>query len=133
MAEINVRSSKRCELIDISSQVEKLIPPNMTSGVCHLFVTHTTAGLTINENADPDVKYDIVAKLERLFPKDEVYFQHCEGNSDAHLKSSFMGSSLTVPIKNGQLDVGIWQGIYFCEFDGPRSRRVKVLFSECFD
>ena len=133
MAEINVRSSKRCELIDISSQVEKLIPPNMTSGVCHLFVTHTTAGLTINENADPDVKYDILAKLERLFPKDEVYFQHCEGNSDAHLKSSFMGSSLTVPIKNGQLDVGIWQGIYFCEFDGPRSRRVKVLFSECFD
>ena len=133
MAEINVRSSKRCELIDISSQVEKLIPPNITSGVCHLFVTHTTAGLTINENADPDVKYDILAKLERLFPKDEVYFQHCEGNSDAHLKSSFMGSSLTVPIKNGQLDVGIWQGIYFCEFDGPRSRRVKVLFSECFD
>jgi secondary thiamine-phosphate synthase enzyme len=133
MAEINVRSSKRCELIDISSQVEKLIPPNITSGVCHLFVTHTTAGLTINENADPDVKHDILAKLERLFPKDEVYFQHCEGNSDAHLKSSFMGSSLTVPIKNGQLDVGIWQGIYFCEFDGPRSRRVKVLFAECLD
>ena len=133
MAEINVRSSKRCELIDISSQVEKLIPPNITSGVCHLFVTHTTAGLTINENADPDVKHDILAKLERLFPKDEVYFQHCEGNSDAHLKSSFMGSSLTVPIKNGQLDVGIWQGIYFCEFDGPRSRRVKVLFSKCLD
>jgi secondary thiamine-phosphate synthase enzyme len=133
MAEIHVRSSRRCELIDISYQVEKLIPPNLTSGVCHLFVTHTTAGLTINENADPDVKHDILAKLERLFPKDEVYFQHCEGNSDAHLKSSFMGSSLTVPIKNGKLDVGIWQGIYFCEFDGPRSRRVKVLFSECLD
>ena len=128
MAEISINSSRDCEFINITSQINAVIPPDMKCGICHIFCKHTTAGLTVNENADPDVKHDLLKKLDALIPKDERYYLHCEGNSAAHLKSSLMGISLALPIRNGRLDLGMWQGVYFCEFDGPRSRKVKVLF-----
>ena len=105
-----------------------MIPPDMQCGICHIFCQHTTAGLTINENADPDVKHDLLCKLESLIPQHESYYQHCEGNSAAHLKSSLFGVALTVPVHNNRLALGTWQGIYFCEFDGPRNRKVQVTF-----
>jgi secondary thiamine-phosphate synthase enzyme len=95
-------------------------------GLCVVFVPHTTAGVTINENADPAVCRDIVAELNKVIPFDDNY-AHSEGNSAAHLKSSLVGQSLTVPIEDGKLALGAWQGIYFCEFDGPRTRRVYVM------
>jgi secondary thiamine-phosphate synthase enzyme len=87
---------------------------------------HTTAALTINENADPDVQHDVLAKLERLVPQEEPFYRHAEGNSDSHLKTSFFGPSLTVIVSGGKLVLGTWQGVYFCEFDGPRERKVAV-------
>lgn len=128
MGVIAVATHRECELIDITAQVNELVPKDLQCGICHIFCTHTTAGLTINENADPDVKHDLLKKLDLLIPRMEHFYQHCEGNSAAHLKSSLMGLSLTVPIRNGKLLLGTWQGIYFCEFDGPRSRRVQVNF-----
>ena len=89
-----------------------------------------TAALTVNENADPDVQHDLLAKLDALVPQHESYYRHAEGNSAAHLKSSLMGFSVTVPVRNGRLHLGTWQGIYLCEFDGPRTRRVVVTFVE---
>lgn len=87
-------------------------------------------GLTVNENADPDVKHDLLAKLDALIPYHENYYRHGEGNSAAHLKSSLMGVSLTLPVVNGRLRLGVWQGVYFCEFDGPRTRRVELFFQD---
>jgi len=98
----------------------------MDEGVVVLQSLHTTAALTINENADPDVVHDLLGKLERLVPKDEAFYRHDEGNSDSHLKTSFFGPSLTVIVSGGQPVLGTWQGIWFCEFDGPRERRVAV-------
>jgi secondary thiamine-phosphate synthase enzyme len=113
-------------MIDITVPVRELLRKSgITRGLCHLFVLHTTAGLTINEGADPAVQRDMVSFLNRLVPQDH-YFTHAEGNSDAHIKSSLMGSSLTVPVEEGKLILGTWQAIYFCEFDGPRERRVTV-------
>ncbi|MBE6369195.1 MAG: YjbQ family protein [Lentisphaerae bacterium] len=128
MAEISIISRRDCEFIDITGQINGVIPADLKCGICHIFCTHTTAGLTINENADPDVRHDLLKKLDALIPGNEGYYRHCEGNSAAHLKSSLMGISLSVPIRNGKLWLGTWQGVYFCEFDGPRSRYVKVLF-----
>ena len=128
MAEIKVISKRDCELINITSQINALIPAHLQYGICHVFCQHTTAGLTINENADPDVRYDLLQKLDALIPKNENYYRHCEGNSAAHLKSSLFGVSLAIPIRNGKLHLGTWQGVYFCEFDGPRSRQVQVYF-----
>jgi len=122
---IKVKSSDREEMIDITADVEKLIPEK-ADGVCVLFTQHTTCGLTINENADPDVKSDMLGFLHRLIPQHEPNFKHFEHNSDAHIKSSIVGSSVTVPFDNGKLLLGRWQGIYLCEFDGPRERRVLV-------
>jgi secondary thiamine-phosphate synthase enzyme len=98
------------------------------SGVCHVYVPHTTAGITVNEGADPDVARDIEAALDRLVPKDAGY-RHAEGNSDSHVKSALMGSSATVFVAGGRLELGRWQGIFLCEFDGPRERtlRIKVV------
>jgi len=112
-------------MIDITADVEKLIPKG-DDGICVLFTQHTTCGLTINENADPDVKSDMLGFLQRLIPQYEPSFKHFEHNSDAHIKSSIVGSSVTVPFENGKLQLGRWQGIYLCEFDGPRERKVLV-------
>ena len=128
MPELNVNSRRDCEFIDITQKINELLPQNMKYGICHIFCPHTTAGLTINENADPDVKHDLLKKLDSLMPKSESYYQHCEGNSAAHLKSSLFGVSLAVPVRNGKLWLGTWQSVYFCEFDGPRSRKVQILF-----
>lgn len=122
---IRVKSNKREELIEITSEVEKLLPEN-GEGVCVLFTQHTTCGLTINENADPDVKHDILLFLKNTIPQFYDGFRHFEHNSDAHIKSSLMGSNVTVPFENGKLLLGRWQGIYLCEFDGARERLVVM-------
>lgn len=130
MPRITVQSRQRVELIDITSQVQELIAQyKITSGACLIFVPHTTAGVFINENADPDVERDILAALSRLVPHKGDYF-HREGNSDAHIKTVLTGSSVLVPIAQGRLDLGTWQAIYFAEFDGPRRRQVIVTFLE---
>ncbi|PYS98323.1 MAG: hypothetical protein DMF63_16865 [Acidobacteria bacterium] len=128
MQTIKVSSSDREEMIDITSKIEKLIPEK-GEGVCVCFTQHTTCGMTINENADPDVKSDMLGFLHRLIPQYEPNFKHFEHNSDAHIKSSIVGSSVTVPFENGKLLLGRWQGIYLCDFDGPRERKVTVFFS----
>jgi secondary thiamine-phosphate synthase enzyme len=122
-----VQTTKRNEMIELTSRVQQLIDRrHVQSGFAIVYVAHTTAAITINENADPDVKTDILRKLESLIPHNEPYYQHDEGNSDSHLKASLVGQSVTVLIENGRLQLGRWQGIYLCEFDGPRERRVLV-------
>ncbi len=108
---------------------EAVTKSGVTDGICVVFCPHTTAGITINENADPDVVHDILLGLNTAFP-DRREFQHCEGNSSAHLKASCVGSSATIIIKDGRLLLGTWQGIYFCEFDGPRKRKFFVKVCE---
>ena len=126
MKSITIRTHKRCEFVDITEQVQKAIREcKLEHGLAVVFVGHTTAGLTINENADPSVVADLLDNLERLIPQHGNY-RHVEGNSDAHCKASLMGSSLIVPVQAGRLALGTWQGIYFCEFDGPRSRKFQV-------
>ena len=111
--------------IDITGQVRKIVASgNVQNGLCQIFVPHTTAGGTINENADPDVVTDMLAALGKIVP--DLHYRHSEGNSPAHVKSSLVGCSITVPISEGRLCLGTWQGIYFCEFDGPRTRKVWV-------
>ena len=126
MKSITVKSKSREEMLDITSEVEKLIVDSSGEGVCVLFVQHTTCGLTVNENADPDVQSDMLGFLQRLIPQYEPNFKHFEHNSDSHIKSSLVGSSVTVPFENGRLALGRWQGVYLCEFDGPREREVRV-------
>ena len=130
MKTLDVKSSKREEMIEITSGVEKLVSENAADeGICVLFTQHTTCGLTINENADPDVKSDMLGFLRKLIPQYYEDFKHFEHNSDAHIKSSLVGSSVTVPFADGKLLLGRWQGIYLCEFDGPRTRQVVWLRS----
>ena len=127
--EIKISTGRREELLDITDQVRSAVAVSgVTEGLATVFVPHTTAAVTINENADPDVKRDIIYKLSRDIPPSDGY-RHGEGNSDAHIKSSLFGPSLQVIITGGQLLLGTWQGILFCEFDGPRNRRfyVKVI------
>jgi secondary thiamine-phosphate synthase enzyme len=112
-------------MIDITHEAASHIP-GVGDGIAVLFVQHTTCGLTVNENADPDVQSDMLGFLKRLIPQHEPNFKHFEHNSDAHIKSSLMGSSVTVPYEGGKLMLGRWQGIYLCEFDGPREREVVV-------
>ena len=128
MAELFIQTHHSCELLDITEQINARIPETLVCGICHIYCPHTTAGLTVNENADPDVRHDLLVKLERLIPHHEPFYQHCEGNSDAHLKAMLTGFSLAVPVVNGALRLGTWQGVYFCEYDGPRSRRVQLYF-----
>lgn len=124
--EIEVRSTKRVEFIDITSRVQEVVAASgVTEGVCLIFVPHTTAAVTVNEHADHSVVYDIVERLSSLVPERASY-RHTEGNADSHIKSSLIGSSVMVPVGNGKLLLGTWQGIFFCEFDGPRTRRVIV-------
>ncbi len=126
MEKINIRTAKRIDLIDITDQIQNIVAKSkVKDGICFLFCPHTTAGLTINENADPQVKRDIINTLNKVVPENAGY-SHTEGNADSHIKSSLFGSSLTVFIEDGQLAFGTWQGIYFCEGDGPRSREVWV-------
>jgi len=127
MQTIKVKSNKREEMIEITSEVEKFLRESDTKeGVCVLFTQHTTCGLTINENADPDVKSDMLGFLRKLIPQDYADFRHFEHNSDSHIKSSLVGTSVTVPFENGKLLLGRWQGIYLCEFDGARERKVLI-------
>ena len=124
--ELAVKTHNRTELVDITAQVAKLAHESkVQSGLLTLFVPHTTAAVTINENADPSVQHDLLAELNRLIPFTGPY-QHTEGNSAAHVKSTIVGPSLTLFIENGRLALGTWQGLFFCEFDGPRSRKVWV-------
>jgi len=124
--ELSLRTRSRTEMVDITAQVQKLIQESkVESGLLVLFVPHTTAALTINENADPSVQQDILTELNRLIPFTGAY-QHTEGNSAAHVKSTFVGPSQTLFIEGGRLALGTWQGLFFCEFDGPRSRKVWI-------
>ncbi len=124
--QIKIETFKGQELIDITEKVQKAVDDSgIKDGLCHVFVPHTTAGVTINENADPDVKKDILKTLNRLIPVEDDYY-HAEGNSHSHIKASLMGSSQTISVKYGKLVLGTWQGIFFCEFDGPRNRKVNV-------
>jgi len=128
MPVIKLATSKHSQMLDITSQINASIPAEMKNGVCLVFSRHTTAGITINENADPSVCSDILNFLDKNVPWDYTEFRHMEGNSAAHIKSSMMGFSQTIPIENGRLSLGTWQGVYFCEFDGPRNRSVTVSF-----
>ena len=125
---LNVKSRQRNELIDITQRVEDVLKETgIKSGVCYVYVPHTTAGVTINEGADPSVQHDILSTLSGLIPHEDGY-HHAEGNSDAHIKSSLMGASQYVLIDEGKLMLGTWQSVFFCEFDGPRHRRVALKF-----
>ena len=124
--EIDVTTTVRIELKDVTAQVSAtLTKSDVKNGTCYVYVPHTTAGVTINENADPDVVGDLLATLEKLVPVQGDY-RHVEGNSDAHMKASMMGFSQIIPIMEGKLALGTWQGIYFCEFDGPRKRKMLI-------
>lgn len=123
---INVRSSQRSEFIDITEKINEVIKETgILSGICYVYVPHTTAAVTINEGADPAVHRDIQNALARLVPQ-EMNYSHREGNADAHIKSSIIGTSQLVIIDEGRLVLGTWQAVYFCEFDGPRHRRVTL-------
>ena len=126
MQRLEVRTSRRVEFLDITARIQDAVATQGTAGGAVLvFVPHTTAGVTINEDADPSVRADVATALRRLVPED-LPFTHAEGNSDAHVKASLMGSSVLVPFEDGRLQLGTWQGIYFAEFDGPRRRHVFV-------
>jgi secondary thiamine-phosphate synthase enzyme len=122
--EIRVSTKSRTELVDITREVQKEVAESgVHDGICHIYVPHTTAGVTINENADPSVREDILMELNKTIPFEDSY-RHLEGNAAAHVKATIVGSSETVPVEGGRLALGTWQGVFFCEFDGPRSRRV---------
>ena len=123
---ISVKTHSRIDMVDITSSVQKEFSKSgITDGICVVYVPHTTAGITINEGADPAVCRDIMKKLNDLVPPDAGY-GHMEGNADSHIKTSIIGSSVTVIVENGRMTLGTWQKIFFCEFDGPRSRKVYV-------
>jgi secondary thiamine-phosphate synthase enzyme len=129
MERFAVKTTRRVEFVNITDHVRSALKTSgVTAGICVVFCPHTTAGLTINENADPAVVKDMAVALSALIPADADY-SHAEGNSDSHIKSSFFGSSLSIIVEDGRLQLGTWQGIYFCESDGPRQREcwVKVL------
>jgi len=123
---LSVCTNRRTEMVDITGQIQELVRlSRVEEGVCHIFQAHTTAGLTINENADPSVQADILMVLNRIISEKEAY-RHLEGNSPAHIKASLMGPQLTVLVSNGSLLLGAWQGVFLCEFDGPRTRKVHI-------
>jgi|TARA_Y100000310_G_scaffold344384_1_gene456879 secondary thiamine-phosphate synthase enzyme len=127
---VPISTSKKQELVDITSKINDIVKKsNIKEGLCIVYCPHTTAGITINENADPDVQQDILKKLASLIPQNENY-QHSEGNSDAHIKSSLLGNEKTIIINNNELMLGTWQGIYFFEGDGPRERKVIIKIIE---
>ena len=128
MQQLSIKTHAQTEMVDITGQVQEAITAaGFRDGLCLLYVPHTTAGITINENADPSVRRDVLMVLNQMVPWKADY-KHMEGNSPAHVKSSLMGASQLVPVENGRLLLGTWQGIFFCEFDGPRSRKLMVKF-----
>lgn len=131
MQTLIVKTDRRTQLLNVTAQVQKAVSATkITDGICYLYVPHTTAGIAINECADPDVARDIEGALDRLIPKTGPY-RHSEGNSDSHIKSVLVGGSQIVFVEDGRLALGRWQGIFFCEFDGPRERRLHIkLFPE---
>jgi secondary thiamine-phosphate synthase enzyme len=130
MEKISVKSKVRIEMIDITGEIQMaLAKSRIKNGLAHVYIPHTTAGVTINENADPSVREDIINTLNKLVPESGNY-RHSEGNSDAHVKSSLVGISQFVPVEGGRLALGTWQGIFFCEFDGPRNRNVNINILE---
>lgn len=123
---LHISTGSQTELIDITDKIQSVLSESkIQSGICQVFIPHTTAGITINENADPSVKRDILKELNKVIPFDDNY-QHSEGNSAAHIKSSVIGISLSLLVEDSRLQLGTWQGIYFCEFDGPRSRKIWI-------
>lgn len=123
---ITVKTGSKTELIDITRHIEEALrSEGVDEGICMLFVPHTTAAITINESADPSVKSDILLVLNKIVPWKEAY-NHLEGNSPAHIKSSIIGASEIIVVEGGRLKLGTWQGVFFCEFDGPRSRKVHI-------
>ena len=123
---LTVSTSKQADLIDVTDRVQQAVQESgASSGLCHVYVPHTTAGVFINENADPDVLHDFLTTLDRLVPWRNQY-RHAEGNAAAHIKATFVGTAQTVPVQDGRLALGRWQGIYFAEFDGPRERQLDV-------
>lgn len=125
-ATLSVKTRSRSQMVDITASVQKMVSETgMSNGLCVVYVPHTTSGITINEGADPAVCADIIGKLNQLVPPDDGY-AHMEGNSDSHIKSSLIGSSVTILVENGRLVLGTWQKVFYCEFDGPRSRKVYV-------
>jgi secondary thiamine-phosphate synthase enzyme len=125
-----VRTARRAQLLDMTARVAEVVERSgVADGVCHVFVPHTTAGVTINEGADPDVARDIEAQLGRVVPKDADY-RHGEGNSDSHIKTVLAGPSAIAPVRDGKLSLGTWQAIFLCEWDGPRTRTVEVVVSD---
>jgi secondary thiamine-phosphate synthase enzyme len=126
MKKFDVQTESKEVFVDITGQVEKEVTrAGIKSGVCVVYVPHTTAAVTINENADPSVRQDLLTMLRKLVP-DSFAYAHTEGNSPGHVKSTLVGASVTIPVEDGQLVLGTWQGIFFCEFDGPRRRHVYV-------
>ena len=130
LKEITIKTNTRAQILDITAQVQKVVSESgIAEGLCCVFIPHTTAGVTINENADPSVKQDILMELNKVIPFDDNY-SHFEGNSAAHIKASIIGPSVNIPVKNNNLLLGTWQGICFCEFDGPRTRKFYVKIIE---
>lgn len=126
MQTLHVKTDRRTQLVDVTAQVQKAVAASgVVNGICYLYVPHTTAAITINECADPDVARDIEGALDRLIPKTGPY-RHSEGNSDSHVKSVLVGASLIIHVEDGKLVLGRWQGVFFSEFDGPRDRRLQV-------
>jgi secondary thiamine-phosphate synthase enzyme len=126
MQTFHVKTSSRTEMIDITHSVQEAVKKsNVEDGICMIFVPHTTAAVTINENADPSVPQDILMELNKIVPFEDHY-RHTEGNSPAHVKASLVGPSLSVLIESGKMILGTWQGIFFCEFDGPRNRKIYI-------
>ena len=127
MTSFQVRTKQRNELVEITSQVcEFLTKSGLRDGICVVYVPHTTAAVTVNENADPDVVHDVLLHLGRTIPQQQSGFRHGEQNSDSHIKTSLVGPSVTLIVDQGELVLGRWQGVWFCEFDGPRTRTVHV-------
>ena len=127
MDTFEIRTRERNQFVDITDRVHEVVERSgIRKGMCVVYCPHTTAAITINENADPNVVHDMLLWLNRAVPKEQAGFRHGEGNSDSHIKASLVGSSATVLIENGDLVLGKWQGVYFCEFDGPRTRSVHV-------
>jgi len=125
---IDIQTNHRTDMVDITDKIERAVKEAcITTGIVHVYSMHTTAAITINENADHDVKTDISNTLDKLIPWEDNY-RHTEGNSAAHLKTSLIGTSELVPIANGKLIMGTWQGVFLCEFDGPRHRKVHLTF-----
>ena len=132
MTRFEVKTTARNQLVEITDRVrDAIVASGVKSGLCVVYCPHTTAAITVNENADPDVVHDMLLYLNKTIPQHQGGFRHGEGNSDSHIKTSLVGPSVMVIVANGDLVLGTWQGIYFCEFDGPRSRKLHVQTIEC--